>query len=154
MIPMEECFIYQFGQWFLQHDVTICYPLCHCYPVCLMTGIQYVSNTWLILAPLKFLSLPQLPQLLAPCGTMWHHVAPHAATVRRQRPSSSASRGSRGSRGRHVSRWLIHIDPSQLSSGQHDVPHRLQGRADPGVLQKSPAAVVFSHQLSSPQQEV
>ena len=41
-----------------------------------MTGIQYVSNTWLILAPLKFLSLPQLPQLLAPCGTMWHLMQP------------------------------------------------------------------------------
>lgn len=83
---MEECFIYQFGQWFLQHDVTICYPLCHCYPVCLLTGIQYLAH----LGPIEIF----IPAPVAPvAGTMWHHVAPHAATVRRQRPSSSASRG-------------------------------------------------------------
>lgn len=95
------------------------------------------------------------------CPSCWHHVAPcgtscsHSSKAKTLFLCLPRSRGSRGSQGRHVSRWLIHIDPSQLSSGQHDVPHRLQGRADPGVLQKSSGiTVVFSHQPSSPQQEV
>jgi hypothetical protein len=141
MIPMEECFIYQFGQWFLQHDVTICYPLCHCYPLCLMTGIQYLAHLGHI-----EMFIPVAPV----AGTMWHLMQPQfegkdPLPLPPEDPEVP----------RPSSRWLLHIDPSQpLSSGQHDVPHRLQGRADPGVLQKSPAAVVFSHQLSSPQQEV
>ena len=123
-----------------------------------MTGIQYVSNTWLILAPLKFLSLPQLPPV---AGTMWHHVAPCGTMWHLMQPQFEGKdplplppEDPEDPEDVMFPRWLIHIDPSQLSSGQHDVPHRLQGRADPGVLQKSPAAVVFSHQLSSPQQEV